>query len=308
MRDEYFRGQAIEVRQRGAGGRETWRKATVIVCSGRGADVRFLDSNDSRRHHILFCDLRPTIAAKLVRPPTTVATKALTAAEVDRFNAQAETTLKKEANIQSNVILSVVAQSNVDHRTRPRLSPTRKINSPIQRTQTPLATYLKNARTERGLTQSQIAKKIGVHNQYISKWELGDWRANDDTLLAYVEHFGLDLDLMLKLREESNLENLAKRASSAFSDPPAVPEKTPERASSEATYATYTPGIAEKFLPPTFPGQYVKELASPTTPVITQQHQFEFMEFCDRLETVTPVPSGKRSEWRKLAFELWVLK
>lgn len=75
---------------------------------------------------------------------------------------------------------------------------------------TPVGAYLRNARTERGLSQAQVAQKLGVHNQYVSKWEIGDWRPNDDVLLAYVQNFDLNLDDLLRLRDNSSFEKMAR--------------------------------------------------------------------------------------------------
>lgn len=52
-------------------------------------------------------------------------------------------------------------------------------NAPRKTNESPLA----RLRMERGLTQAQLAEKMGVHHQVISRWECGDRNPTGKSLL-----------------------------------------------------------------------------------------------------------------------------
>ena len=53
-------------------------------------------------------------------------------------------------------------------------------------------------RRKSGLSQEQLAEKIGVSRQAISKWEGGSAMPESDKLLALSNYFGVSLDYLLK--------------------------------------------------------------------------------------------------------------
>ena len=59
-------------------------------------------------------------------------------------------------------------------------------------------------RKQRGLSQEELAYKLGVARQTISKWELGDATPDFKNLMAICEYFGIELEYILSNDENDN--------------------------------------------------------------------------------------------------------
>ena len=67
--------------------------------------------------------------------------------------------------------------------------------------------YLYDHRTKSGLTQIELAEKLGVTNKAVSKWETGKSKPTTNTLRKMAALFGLSVDELLKIREgEKHME------------------------------------------------------------------------------------------------------
>jgi len=60
-----------------------------------------------------------------------------------------------------------------------------------------LANRLQKLRTKRGLSQEELAGKIGVSRQAVSKWERGESLPDTDNLLTLAKVYNLKIDDML---------------------------------------------------------------------------------------------------------------
>ena len=56
---------------------------------------------------------------------------------------------------------------------------------------------LKNLREQRGLTQDQLAERVLVTRQAVSRWETGDTQPNTDTLRLLSREFGVSINTLL---------------------------------------------------------------------------------------------------------------
>lgn len=56
-------------------------------------------------------------------------------------------------------------------------------------------------RKEKGLTQTDLAEKLNVSRQAVSRWEMGTAKPEVDTLIAMSELFEVTLDYLLKNQE-----------------------------------------------------------------------------------------------------------
>ncbi|MGM9619526.1 MAG: helix-turn-helix domain-containing protein [Oscillospiraceae bacterium] len=78
--------------------------------------------------------------------------------------------------------------------------------------------FLRELRTERGLTQEQLAEKAGVSNRSVSRWENGVNLPDFDLLMELAEYFGVGVEELLdgerkpESREEKSGEALLKVA------------------------------------------------------------------------------------------------
>ena len=57
---------------------------------------------------------------------------------------------------------------------------------------------LKMYRTHIGLTQEQLAEKIGVSRQAVAKWERGDTMPDIDSCVKLAELYGITVDLLVR--------------------------------------------------------------------------------------------------------------
>ena len=62
----------------------------------------------------------------------------------------------------------------------------------------PLAEALKRRRTEKGLTQEQLAEQLGVSRQAVSKWEKGLSEPSTANLLALAKLYSISVDTLLQ--------------------------------------------------------------------------------------------------------------
>lgn len=60
------------------------------------------------------------------------------------------------------------------------------------------AEFLYTLRKEKGLTQSELADKLGVTNKAVSKWETGEGYPETSQLVPLAEIFGVTVDELLK--------------------------------------------------------------------------------------------------------------
>lgn len=69
-----------------------------------------------------------------------------------------------------------------------------------------LGNHFKEVRLSKGLTQHQLAEKMGIESKTVSKIELGVWNFSLDFLILFVHH----LDLYLFLPEKSSNDDLVE--------------------------------------------------------------------------------------------------
>ena len=63
------------------------------------------------------------------------------------------------------------------------------------------ADNVKLLRKERGLTQGELAKEIGVITRTVSYWETGGQECSLDMLIKVAQFFGVSTDVLLGLAE-----------------------------------------------------------------------------------------------------------
>lgn len=56
---------------------------------------------------------------------------------------------------------------------------------------------LKNLREKQGLTQEQLAERVMVTRQAVSRWETGETQPNTDTLMLLSREFGVSINTLL---------------------------------------------------------------------------------------------------------------
>ena len=65
-------------------------------------------------------------------------------------------------------------------------------------------------RQSKGLSQAQLAAKIGVTNKAVSKWETGTSKPTTDTLIKLAALFSVDVNELLLCKEEKNKKAIQK--------------------------------------------------------------------------------------------------
>ncbi len=60
---------------------------------------------------------------------------------------------------------------------------------------------LKELRQETGLTQTQLAKKVGISQAGIAKWETGDRSPDIEFVVILAKFFGVSTDYLLGLED-----------------------------------------------------------------------------------------------------------
>jgi transcriptional regulator with XRE-family HTH domain len=71
---------------------------------------------------------------------------------------------------------------------------------------------VREARKRAGLTQAELAQRAGTTQSAIARIETGDTAPSFDSVLRLVRLCGLDLDIMLVPRDESDLAQAARLA------------------------------------------------------------------------------------------------
>ena len=76
-----------------------------------------------------------------------------------------------------------------------------------------IANILLHLRQKNNLSQEQLAKKIGVTRQAVSRWEMGISIPSINTLLLISEQFDIPVETMLKKQEDSSKNNRQTKTS-----------------------------------------------------------------------------------------------
>ena len=66
-----------------------------------------------------------------------------------------------------------------------------------------LSNQLKKLRTERGISQEELARQLLISRQAISKWEKGDGKPDLDNAVKLAEIFDVSLDCLILGKEET---------------------------------------------------------------------------------------------------------
>ena len=66
-----------------------------------------------------------------------------------------------------------------------------------------LSNQLKKLRTERGISQEELARQLFISRQAISKWEKGDGKPDLDNAVKLAEIFDVSLDCLILGKEET---------------------------------------------------------------------------------------------------------
>lgn len=64
--------------------------------------------------------------------------------------------------------------------------------------------FLYRQRCRAGLTQTELAEKLGLTNKAVSKWETGKAKPTTNALRKLAALFGLSVDRLLQIREGAN--------------------------------------------------------------------------------------------------------
>jgi transcriptional regulator with XRE-family HTH domain len=72
------------------------------------------------------------------------------------------------------------------------------------------ATLIEQARRRAGMTQAQLAEKVGTTQSAVARWERGASRPTAERLQALVEACGLELQLSLAPRDGDELATLRR--------------------------------------------------------------------------------------------------
>lgn len=70
---------------------------------------------------------------------------------------------------------------------------------------------LRGHRKKLGLTQEEVADRIGVSGQAVSKWETGECLPDCFNLRAVAEVYGVSLDILLDIESSGNIEAVASK-------------------------------------------------------------------------------------------------
>lgn len=75
-----------------------------------------------------------------------------------------------------------------------------------------IANRLVNLRKENGLSQEQLAEKIGVSRQAVSKWERSEASPDTDNIILLARLYNISLDELLRTEDEIPIEPLSENA------------------------------------------------------------------------------------------------
>lgn len=284
MKELFHRGQEVEVKTVHVG-RNLWRKAKVRAAAGKGADVRFVP-DDGRTHFFCNCDIRVIPPNReLVPPNRRLSSPLLSASDVEKLNNLGDP-------ISKSIIVALAPAPSVPVPVQKPLVMKSQVASKATKqplpTPTSLSFYLRTARQAKGWSQQALAEKLKTTNQYVSAWETGRFIPDDDKLIAYAEVLSIDLDTALEFRANPKQEIFATTVTGRSEQPMAALEVAPPEPKVEP------------------PARLVK-VNRKLEPVNKSQDVMGYLEFCKRLATVSPVPTGKQDEWNLLAAKLWSL-
>lgn len=88
-----------------------------------------------------------------------------------------------------------------------------------------IANRLVNLRKEKGLSQEQLAERIGVSRQAVSKWERSEASPDTDNLIMLARLYAISLDELLRTEEEIPMPQAASLADDGGGENPAQTEK-----------------------------------------------------------------------------------
>ena len=72
---------------------------------------------------------------------------------------------------------------------------------------TTVMNQIKLLRTQHGMTQEEVAERIGVSRQAIAKWEKGDTLPDIDSCIRLADLFGVSLELLARgITQETTLD------------------------------------------------------------------------------------------------------
>ena len=88
---------------------------------------------------------------------------------------------------------------------------------------------MKRIRVSRNLTQQDVAERMGVTKQCVSRWEVGNRKINSDQLVEFAKVVGVTLDYFNDNSPERTLFQLMTQLESVFSSA-AIPESDKDKA------------------------------------------------------------------------------
>lgn len=74
-----------------------------------------------------------------------------------------------------------------------------------------LVEKLQKLRKDNNLSQEQLAEKIGVSRQAISKWERGEATPDSDNLICLAKIYNISLDELISSKENNNMNEESKK-------------------------------------------------------------------------------------------------
>ena len=78
-----------------------------------------------------------------------------------------------------------------------------------------LVEKLQKLRKDNNLSQEQLAEKIGVSRQAISKWERGEATPDSDNLICLAKIYNISLDELISSKENNNMNEESKKTKSS---------------------------------------------------------------------------------------------
>lgn len=106
-----------------------------------------------------------------------------------------------------------------------------------------IANRLVALRKENGLSQEELAARLGVSRQAVSKWERAESSPDTDNLIGLSRIYAISLDDLLQTG-----------VTGAQTQSAPAPESAPEAAGEEEPYANYAP-----YIPPQYDMEWEKE-------------------------------------------------
>jgi transcriptional regulator with XRE-family HTH domain len=74
----------------------------------------------------------------------------------------------------------------------------------LEQARTTVGNWLRNKRTGKGLTQSELGRLMGIASQTINKIEAGKWAITTDMLALFCEYLEYPIDELFKLNNEDD--------------------------------------------------------------------------------------------------------